>query len=99
MTVQKVTQKLADLYRWRHGGYRNLMIRIQRFIVGLKNHDKKLREVEKKKEDPFGKEEKEKVCIPKRFGHADPVEETKYLSTTTFNQMWFGTKAKHIEAT
>ena len=99
VTVGKVTQKLADLYSWRHGGYRNLMIRIQRFIVGLKNHDRKLRGEDKKQVDPFGKEEKEKVCIQKRLGYADPVEETKYLSTTALHQMWFETKAKHIEAT
>ena len=40
-TMQKVTQTLADLYRWRHGGCRNL-VRIQRYIVGLGNHDRKL---------------------------------------------------------
>ena len=33
------------------------------------------------------------------MGYADPVEETKYLSTTALHQMWFETKAKHIEAT
>ena len=27
VTMQRVTQKLADLYSWRHGGYRNLMVR------------------------------------------------------------------------
>ena len=85
VTVQKVTQKLADLYSWRHGGYRNLMTRIQKFIVGLKNHDRKLREEEKNKEDPFVKEAKEKICIPKRLGYADPVVETKYLSTTALH--------------
>ena len=56
--MQKVTQKLADLCSWRHGGYRNLMIRIQKFIVGLKNHERKLRGEEK--EDPFwGRGERE----------------------------------------
>ena len=99
VTMQKVTQKLADLYSWRHGGYRNLMIRIQKYIVGLKNHDRKLRGEEKRQDDPFGKEEKGKVCIPKRLGYADPVEETKYLSTTALHQMWFETKAKHIADT
>ena len=78
---------MVDMYSWRHGGYRNLMVRIQRFIVGLKNHDRKLREEEKKEADPFGKEEKEKICIPKRLGYADPVEETKYLNTTGLHQM------------
>ena len=43
MAMQKVTQKLADLYSWRHGGYRILMMKIQQYIVGLKNHDRKLR--------------------------------------------------------
>ena len=51
--MQKVTQKLADIYSWRHGGYRNLMVRIQKFIVGLKNHDRKPREEEKTKLDLF----------------------------------------------
>ena len=74
VTMQKVTHKLADLYSWRHGGYRNLMVRIQSFIVGLKNHDRKLREEERKNVDPFGKEEKEQICVPKRLGYADPVE-------------------------
>ena len=37
--------------------------------------------------------------MPKRLGYADPVEEAKYLSTTAPRQMWFETKAKHIEAT
>ena len=99
VTMQRVTQKLADLYSWRHGGYRNLMIRIQRYIVGLKNHDRKLREEETKKADPFWEEEKEKISIPKRLGYADPVEETKYLNTTALHQIWFDSKAKHIEAT
>ena len=45
------------------------------------------------------KEEEEKVCIPKRLGYADPVEETKYLSTTALHHMWFETKARLIEAT
>ena len=40
VTMQRVTQKLTDLYSWRHGGYRNLMVRIQTYIVGLKNHDR-----------------------------------------------------------
>ena len=30
VTMQIVTQTLADIYSWRHGGYRNLMVRIQR---------------------------------------------------------------------
>ena len=36
VTMQKVTQKLADIYSWRQGGYRNLMVGFQKFIVGLK---------------------------------------------------------------
>ena len=47
----------------------------------------------------LGKKIKEKVCIPKGLGYADPVQETKYLSTTALHQMWFETKAKRIEAT
>ena len=89
---------MAGIYTWRHGGYRNLMVMIQRFIVGLRNHDRKLREEAKKQVDLFGKEE-EKVCISKRLGCADPVEETKYLNTTALHQMWFDTKARHTEAT
>ena len=65
VTMQKVTLKLADLYSWRHGGYRNLMIRIPRFIVGLQNHDRKLRGEEKDKEDPFRKEEKRRYAYQK----------------------------------
>ena len=77
------------------------MIRIQKYIACLKKHDRKLTEEENTKVDPFGKEAKEKVCIvciPKRLGYADPVEETKYLCTTALHQMWFETNAKHIEA-
>ena len=79
VAMQKVTQKLADLYSWWRGGYRNLMIRIQRFIVGLKNHDRKLREEEKEKEDPLEKEEREGMHTKKagvcRPGGRDKVPE------------------------
>ena len=49
VTMQKVTQKLADLYSWRHGCSRNLMIRIQKIIVCLSNHDRKLRRKKERK--------------------------------------------------
>ena len=99
VTIQKVTQQLADIYSWRHGGYRRLMIIIQKYIVGLRNHARELREKAKKEEDPFGSSKDEKVGIPRRLGYADPVEETKYLNTTALHRLWFDTDARHAEAT
>ena len=46
-----------------------------------------LRGEAKKQVDLIGKEKEEKVCIPKRLGYADPVEETKYSNTTVLHQM------------
>ena len=72
VTMQKVTQKLAGLYSWRHGGYRNLLIRIQRFIVGLKNHDRQPRKEEKKKAYPLWGRRKGEYMHTEKVGACRP---------------------------
>ena len=77
--MPKVTQKLANVYSWRHGGYRNLMIRIQKFLVVLKNHDRKLREEEKKKEGPFWERGERNGLHTNKIGVCRPGGRVKVL--------------------
>ena len=97
VTMQRVTQMLANIYSWRHGGYRNLMVRIQRFIVSLRNHDRTIREEAKKQVDPFGKGGES--LHTNKIGICRPGGREKYLNTTALRQMWFDTKARDTEAT
>ena len=46
------------------------MTRIQKYIVGLRMHDKQLREEDARKDDPFGKKEEKKVTIPKHLRYS-----------------------------
>ena len=81
-TSQGKVQKFADMYSWRHQLYRKLMTRIQKYLVGLKKEDKRLREEDAKKLDPFREEgrakgeggEELKVCKARRGGHKDVDE-------------------------
>ena len=43
-TSQGRVESFSDLYSWRHQLYRNVMTRIQKYIVGLEKEDKRLRE-------------------------------------------------------
>ena len=47
--------RFADLYSCTHTQCRKFMARMQKFIVGLKKEDKRLREEDAKKDDPFEK--------------------------------------------
>ena len=97
--IQKVTRKLADIYSWRHINYRKLMTRIQKYIIGLKEYDRQLREELAERGDPFKTKKTEKITVPRRLGYADPMAETKYLETTALHDVWFDKAEKHEEAT
>ena len=47
------------------------MTRILKFIVAVKDYDRKLRKEEEKNTDPFGSKNNEKVKIPKKLLPAD----------------------------
>ena len=49
VAMQRVTHEVADTYSWMHGGYRNLMVRIQKFIVGLRNMTESCGEKQRRK--------------------------------------------------
>ena len=73
------------------------MTRIQRYIVGLKDHERKLRDEQGKETDPFkeGKANKRKV---RRLGYAKPDVESRHLNTTALHRMWFADENEHEEA-
>ena len=66
--------KFAGLYSWRHQLYRKMMMRVQKYIVGLKVEDKRLREDERQK-DPFERKDERKVKIANRLIYAGAQEE------------------------
>ena len=61
---QAKVHKIAELYCWRQKLYRKLLARIQKCIVGLRMHEKQLREEDATTKGPFEKRE-EKVTISK----------------------------------
>ena len=80
--------KFADLYSWRHTQYRKFMARMQKFIVGLKKEDKRLREDDEKKDDPFEKKEKKKVVMERMLEYADEGEDTFNIKMEKIQGCW-----------
>ena len=59
---------------------------LQKYIVGLRNHARGLREKATKEEQPFGEAKEAKNSTPRRLAYADPVEETKRIKDKPVNK-------------
>ena len=57
------------MYCLRQKHYRSLMTRIQAYIVGLKIHDKKPREEDEFRRDPFGTKDDRKITNPESLAY------------------------------
>ena len=67
----------AEIFSWRHARYRNLMARIQCFIVELKKEETKLKQEQEKEKDPFGKKEAKKEQVARKLDYPKPEEGEK----------------------
>ena len=71
---QGMVRKFAELYSWRHGLYRKLMTRIQRFIVEVKKEEKNFNQEDDKKKDPFQKKEAKQIKVPDLLEYVEEGE-------------------------
>ena len=62
---QAKVHRHGAMYSRRHKEYRALMCRIQNFIVGLKEEERKLKQEAAKKEDPLGQKTAKKTTVPR----------------------------------
>ena len=74
---QGKVQKFAELYAWIQGMYRNIMTKIQNFIVEVKKEERRLKQGDEKEKDPFEKKEEKKIGVPKNLSYAEEGEAEK----------------------
>ena len=73
---QPKLSRLAKFYAGKQKDYKQLMQKIQKFIVATKKADKDLRGRMKKEEDPFENKENLKVKVAKKLQYANDMEQT-----------------------
>ena len=80
--------KFASLYSWRHQLYRQRMTRVQKYVVGLKKEDRRLREEDEKERDPFEKKEGRKVKVEKQLRYAETNDEVVQMKMKMIERHW-----------
>ena len=64
---QRKVHRHGAMYSLRHKEYRTLMCRIQNFVVGLKEEEKKLKQEPAKQKDPLDQQAAKKITVPKNL--------------------------------
>ena len=71
---QSKVHAFGALYSARHVRYRAIMCRIQKYIVGLKEEERKLKQEAARQQQPFREAKERSVCIPMSLRYPEDLD-------------------------